>query len=284
MRSAALFVLSLVVASSAQQLPQQGRPLVAAEDAFDETIVSTLSQSTQHTTLLHLLQRAKCIPMLAHMANATLFAPTDQAWIDWADANRPQSQEEPRTYGWLGPDGLDEWTSGIIDPDTDELDNQNWALRQHLLYHLLNYTLPIEAVRASNTSNITIETTLLYPMASQPPLPPVPEPGPPWLPRGGEGLLGGHGQRLRIAKAGSDAGSERGKVAIDWRGENGVTVWDGSGWPKTNETALKGGKGKDGGDKDDPPPVEEMTGMKWTRNGLVIGVDGVLDMPPSTGQ
>lgn len=284
MRSAALFVLSLVLGSSAQQFPQHGRPQVTAEDALDETIVSALSQSTTHTTLLHLLQRAKCIPMLAHMSNATLFAPTDQAWIDWADANRPQSEEQPRAYGWLGTGGLDEWLTEDVTSETDELDNQNWALRQHLLYHLLNYTLPIDAVRASNSSNITIETTLLYPIARQPPLPPVPEPGPPWLPRGGEGLLGGHGQRLRIAKAGSDEGSERGKVAIDWRGEGGVTVWDGSGWPEKNATALKGGKGKDGGDKDDPPAAEEVTGMKWTRNGLLVGLDGVLDMPPSISE
>ncbi len=158
-------------------------------------------------------------------------------------------------------DGGDEWSIRKV------LDNQNWALRQHLLYHMLNYTLPTSALIAStHDRNITTETTLLFPIAEEPEHPPIPEPGSPWLPRGGEGMLGGHEQRLRIARAGSDCGGERGKVGIDWRGQGGVGVWDGEGWEKVgNDTGT-------------------VKGMRWVRNGVVVGVEGVLDMPPSIGE
>ncbi|EIW66906.1 hypothetical protein TREMEDRAFT_34308, partial [Tremella mesenterica DSM 1558] len=248
------------------------------------TIVSALSQSDQHTTFLRLLQRAKCIPMLAHMANATIFAPTNKAWDEWAKAHRPDTSDT-RAFGWLGHEGLDEWNKdetaisenhNILSRFWDirgevAMDNHNWALRQHLLYHLLNYTLPPSHLLAneSTSHNITTETTLLYPMLSQPPLPPVPEPGPPWLPRGGEGLLAGHGQRLRVAKAKSEAGGQRGRVGVDWNGSGGVEVWDGSGWKEDNNTEVE--------DRSDRP----HEGIRWVQNGVVIGVEGVLDMPAS---
>ncbi len=151
------------------------------------------------------------------------------------------------------------------------IDNQNWALRQHLLYHMLNYTLsPSAMIATADARNVSVETTMLFPMAEEPEHPPIPEPGSPWLPRGGEGMLGGHGQRLRVARAGSDDGAERGRIGIAWNGEKGVEVWDGSGWePRGNESGL-GHKG--------------MKGVRWVRNGVVVGVDGVLDMPPSIGE
>ncbi|WVQ75361.1 hypothetical protein IAR50_004980 [Cryptococcus sp. DSM 104548] len=250
-----------------------------------ETIISTLSASSQHTTFLRLLQRSKSVPMLAHIGNATIFAPTDQAWREWAERNKPSlsafeeaGDDRPDLfYGWLGPDGLSDWledenevllariaVSGDQEKEMRTMDNQNWALRQHLLYHMLNYTLTPKSLMASaEVNNVTLQTTLLYPLSEEPALPPTPEPGPPWLPRGGEGLLGGHGQRIRLARVGSEEGGERGKVGADWKGEGGVGVWDGSGWKAGNES-----KG-------------DVTGVKWTRNGVVVGLDGVLDPPPS---
>lgn len=68
-------------------------PSDSSPSPLSETIVSILSASKEHTILLHLLQRSKCIPMLAHIGNATLFAPTDKAWNDWADAHRPSGPE-----------------------------------------------------------------------------------------------------------------------------------------------------------------------------------------------
>ncbi|WWD06482.1 hypothetical protein V865_004572 [Kwoniella europaea PYCC6329] len=272
-----------------------------------ESIVSILSSSSQHTITLHLLQRAKCIPLLAHIGNATVFAPTDQAWNDWADKHKPKQKEEgdsddAEKGGWLGEGGLEEWLKSEEDVlslriaqsaegedyQRKLMDNQNWLLRQHLLYHMLNYTLPPSAFLASSSgNNITIETSLFYPLDEEPKLPPTPEPGPPWLPRGGEGLLGGHGQRIRLAKiTGPD--SERGSIGVDWNGQNGVEFWDGKGW-------------EDNDDKPDPNPNktdsetertstmmmlnekerDKLKGIRYARNGVVVGIEGVLDMPPS---
>ncbi|WWC73256.1 uncharacterized protein I206_107222 [Kwoniella pini CBS 10737] len=305
---AARLGLSQQLAFTGNSAPQQDNDHAygagAAEDGGGisvnaETIVSALTASTQHTITLHLLQRAKCIPLLAHIGNATIFAPTDRAWTDWADKHRPESEvRNELSSGWLGQGGLQDWLKSedevldmrISNTNHDEewernmMDNQNWALRQHLLYHMFNYTLhPTAFIPSETTPNTTIETTLLFPLAEEPQLPPTPEPGPPWLPRGGEGLLGGHGQRIRLAKIGSEHGGERGKIGLEWNGDNGVTFWDGKGWeddtprPKPNKTELADsniGKGKD-------ENKEKFKGIRWTRNGAVVGINGVLDMPRS---
>lgn len=228
------------------------------EATFAQTIVSTLSSSNQHTIFIRLLQRSKCIPLLAHIGNSTVFAPTDNAWKEWFSTHTPDSGQY---MGWLDsslvadvysdrPDHADAF-AGMEDGDGagDELDNQNWALRQHLLYHMLNYTLPPSAfVARADAANITTQTSLLFPLAEEPVHPPTPPPGPPWLPRGGDGLLGGHGQRLRIAKSGSESGGDRGKVGIDFDGSGGVSVWNGSGWPDLPSNAsahdLQAAKGR----------------------------------------
>lgn len=249
-----------------------------------------MSASTEHGTFLRLLQRSKCIPLLAHINTSTVFAPTDRAWAEWAEKHRPD-QDHVLNFGWLGSDGLDRWLSSDAlddEEDGDAFNNQNWALRQHLLYHMLNYTLPAEGFVAGNGTNITTETTLLFPMAEEPEHTPVPPPGPPWLPRGGEGLLSGHGQRIRFAKAGSEAGEERGKVGVDWMGRDGFSIWDGKGWETgDNQTSTykkhagKGDKGHKGHQDTDEPDV---TGVRWVRNGVVVGVEGVLEPPPSIGE
>ncbi|WRT68887.1 uncharacterized protein IL334_005869 [Kwoniella shivajii] len=272
-----------------------------------ETIVSALSSSSEHTITLHLLQRSKCIPLLAHIGNATFFAPTDQAWNDWADKHKSNTDEPENDdgrivgQGWLGKGGLEEWmkeeeevlqirtmnTEYNEEYEKNFMDNQNWALRQHLLYHTLNYTLTpsdlsfnktIFASGTTITSNISVETTLLFPLDKEPELPPTPEPGAPWLPKGGEGLLHGHGQRLRIAKIGSEQGGERGKIGLDWNGDGGADIWDGKGWEiQGNQTA----KEEEQAEKKHNEHQKSLDGLKWTRNGVVVGIEGVLDMPPS---
>lgn len=255
---------------------------------LSETIVSILSSSTQHTTLIHLLQRSKCIPMLAHIGNGTLFAPTDKAWEEWATSHTPPKPNEGgrRYLEWLGPGGIEEWVQpeeillrrrvedGLGEDEArEELDNQNWALRQHLLYHMLNYTLEPTDLLFSESNDITTLTTLLYPLAEEPDHPRVPPPGPPWLPRGGDGMLGGHGQRLRLAGAGSEPGGERGKVGGDWRGDGGISLWDGEGWEEEGNVTIQG-EGKE---------RRKIKGARWGANGVMIGIEGVLDMPPSIG-
>ena len=287
--------------TSAQQSPFRDLPSSAAVQnlgldssygdqrvpgAFEESIVSTLSASNQHTIFLHLLQRAKCIPMLSRIQSSTVFAPTDEAWKKWFDEHTPEEGEE-LYQGWLGAEGLEAWLLPREEVEgTNALDNQHWALRQHLLYHMLNYTLPVSAFISNSDQDeeaeISTQTTLLFPMAEEPALPPVPEPGSPWLPGGGQGMLGGHGQRVRIARGGKslkEAG-ERGKVGVDFDGSGGVDIWDGSGWKgdslgNVGEVKKRGKKGE----KD-----REAQGIRWARNGAVVGVDGVLEPPPSIGE
>jgi uncharacterized surface protein with fasciclin (FAS1) repeats len=116
---------------------------------------------------------------------------------------------------------------------------------------------------------------------------PVPEPGTPWTPAHGHGLLGDHGQRLRIALPGSAEGGERGLVGFDHFGENGAAVWDGSGWENApNNTHLWSAddadtdKDKDE-DADKDKDKKKERGVRWVRNGVVIGLDGVLAPPLS---
>lgn len=227
------------------------------------------------------------MPLLAHINSSTVFAPTDKAWAEWSEKHRPDQSDE-LAHGWLSSSGLDPWISDVVE-EGENFDNQNWALRQHLLYHMLNYTLPPDALIARNGTNITTETTLLFPLAEEPEQTPLPPPGPPWLPRGGEGLLSGHGQRLRLARGGSEQGGDRGKIGVNWLGEEGFAIWDGSGWMEKGNGTLTGYKHKeDNGTKhpdgDDDLPKVNVTGAKWVRNGVVIGVEGVLEPPPSIGK
>lgn len=102
-------------------------------------------------------------------------------------------------------------------------------------------------------------------------------------------MLSGHGQRIRIARVGSVVGGETGKIGVDWLGREGVTIWDGSGWKEDGNTTSFEASSKEGkekkpkGDKETKEPEAMVKGMRWVRNGLVIGVDGVLEPPPSIG-
>ena len=100
-------------------------------------------------------------------------------------------------------------------------------------------------------------------------------------------MLSGHGQRLRIARGGSEVGGETGRIGVDWRGREGVTIWDGSGWQEDGNSSFIDSMRKvkkDKGDKEDREPEVIVKGMRWVKNGLVIGVDGVLKPPPSIGE
>ncbi|BEI99521.1 hypothetical protein CcaverHIS631_0405640 [Cutaneotrichosporon cavernicola] len=289
MRPVAL--LAFAAAVSAAQLP-----LASSEpdmEPYSETIMSTLSASNKHGTFVHLLQRSKLVPMLSRF-NGSIFAPTDAAWKAWEDAHRPDTDE--RVHGWLGTSGLAEWllnddeaeaalarrvaAAGVDGPRVRaEADNQNWAMRQHLLYHILNYTLTERDWAPREENNITIETTLLFPMGKEPAPSPIPPPGTPWTPTHGQGLLGSHGQRLRVALPGSVEGGDRGLVGFDHFGKNGACVWDGSGWENDpNNTHIWTGRDPD---TDKNKDRKKERGVRWVRNGVVIGLDGVL-APPSS--
>lgn len=286
--------------------------------AQSETLTTILTNSKQHGIFVRLLQRTRLIPVLSHM-NGTVFAPTDQAWRDWEKKHKPDEGDQfydhdGRYLGWLGSSGLDEYLAEPealpMTSDPRVLDNQHFALRQHLLYHVLNYTitqeewlgkapkkkllgLGDEPVRIPE--NITVEETLLFPQEKAPK---SPVPGGPWVPGNGNGLLGHQGQRLRVARPGSQLGGERGLIGLNERGEEGVGVWDGSGWStdppdhhlnggSDNSGQGEGEKEKDGDDKDKDggkkkdPKEKYKSGGRWGRNGGVIGLIGVLEPPPS---
>lgn len=247
------------------------------------SMVSLLSLSPNHSMTLHLLQRAKLIPTLNMMENATFFAPTDRAWELWAERQRGSDDS------WLGSASIGEWLEQDGDSshvgqsqDSFMADNQNWALRQHLLYHLLNYTLSAQDILPLNSSsgvpNVSTHETLHFPYLKAPEPSPEPPSGPPWLPRGdtGKGLLGGDGQRLRLLR-GSAPEADSARVGVDWKGEGGVLFWDGSGWENRTdrvETAKKGHRRKE----------EKVRGVRWASNGAVVGIDDVLEPPPSIGK
>lgn len=271
---ATAFLLGVTVSGQQLVIQDEGTP---EPQAF--SMVSLLSLSPQHSMTLHLLQRAKLIPTLNMMQNATFFAPTDRAWERWAERQGGDDSS------WLGTATLQEWTQPS-DSEGESLkaelaDNQNWALRQHLLYHLLNYTLAPDDILPANddgpsASNISTLETLLFPYLKAPDPTPSPPSGPPWLPPKdtGKGLLGGSGQRLRLLR-GSGPEAEVARVAVDWRGEGGVSFWDGAGWGNRTDrvTASKKGHRKEA----------EVRGVRWAVNGAVIGVDDVLVPPPSIG-
>lgn len=245
--------------------------------------------------------------------NGTVFAPTNQAWRDWEKKHKPNQtdlldSDGERYLGWLGSSGLDEWVDDSeplpIASEPWILDNQHFALRQHLLYHVLNYTITREewlgkAPKDKNSTdaaddvpiripqNITVEETLLFPQEKAPK---APIPGGPWIPGDGNGLLGHQGQRLRVARPGSQIGGERGLIGLNERGEDGVGVWDGSGWTTEppdhhlDGDTEEGGDGEDkGGDKDKEKKGKDKysSGGRWGRNGGVIGLTGVLTPPPN---
>jgi solute carrier family 25 carnitine/acylcarnitine transporter 20/29 len=130
------------------------------------TLVDVLSQHSQFSSLLHLLQRARLIPTLNRLSNATFFAPTN--------------------------DAIEKWNTEHPEPTDPDDGNINESLRQHLFYHLLNYTLDDIAPQLP----VPLET-LLFPEVPLELPSPSPPPSPPWLPVPG-GLLNSEGQRLRI--------------------------------------------------------------------------------------
>lgn len=222
------------------------------------TTIDILSSSSNHSTFLHLLQRTKLIPTLNLIQGSSIFAPTDEAWRVWGEAQ----EESVRAFV-------------MNEPEAEVADNILFGLRQHLLYHIMNYTL-LDTIAAieSNRSYVTTETTLLFPNRPiMPPSPHKPPTGSPWLPQGGDGDLGGTGQQLRIRfREGVLSGAGCGV-----NGSGGADVWDG--WP----VKKRGRSGK----------VDEMAALsskkssgvvQYASNGIVIGLQQVLEPPLSIGE
>ncbi|CAH7687824.1 hypothetical protein PPACK8108_LOCUS22669 [Phakopsora pachyrhizi] len=133
------------------------------------SLIDILSNSTQHTKLLLLIQRSRLIPTINLLKNSTLLAPTDDA-IDRYLGNLPPT---------LDPSPLS------INPELDDSliyrsdDNLMSHSRQTILYHLLNLSLSLSSI--SSTVPQPFET-LLHPPSEN----------------SDSGLLAGHGQRINF--------------------------------------------------------------------------------------
>lgn len=233
------------------------------------TVIDILSSSPKHSTMLHLLQRSKLIPTLNLMDGVTLFAPTDDAWKTWAkqDHETRYSTELAGMIQNMMTEGESSLTSVVAD-------NILFHLHELLLYHSLNYTLPVHGSAKQShaisdgdspdrwvANNISTETTLHFPGRKHPTRPP---PGPPWAPDGGVGMLGGEGQKLRLLFDGPQRDGPF-KVGVDSHGDGGVLVW--TDWPNgNNKTTAKQKRFKSG------------------RNGVVVAIDAVLEPPNCIGR
>lgn len=157
-------------------------------------LVDLLSADGDLSLFIRLLQRARLIPTLNKLHNATLFAPTNDAVSSesWLMDMLPA----------LDSDG-DYDAPTNQDNESDPHDNLNYRLRERLFYHMLNYTwtapeqaAPGEEGNKDYASPIaSYETTLLFPTKHEdhgrPGHVPYPEPE--------DTLLGGEGQKLAVA-------------------------------------------------------------------------------------
>ncbi|KAG8898419.1 hypothetical protein FRB99_007448, partial [Tulasnella sp. 403] len=157
------------------------------------TIIDVLSSDPDYTLLLQLVQRAKLVPTLNRLNGSTLFAPTN-------DAIERERKKDKKSV----------WSLALGGNANTLADNIQAALRQHLFYHLLNYTL--DSIPKQPTPQLTLHFPALpvEPPTSEPP------PSPPWLPKPG-GLLDGEPQRLRTAVR-----DGKSYVGVDFKGRGGA--------------------------------------------------------------
>lgn len=249
-------------------------PLTSIPNEISTSLVDLLSASPQHSLLLSAFQRARLIPTLNRLNGSTFFAPTN-------DAIRAERDRE-KERGVIDEDAI--WSfAARTDGDADEgeaggyddlrkppvHDNLQLALRDTLLFHLLNYTLfPAPSNSSTNSSfssplplnSPTLQETLYYPSLSSlnssfpaPPTLPGTPPDDPGAPSSEEGLLRGEGQRVRIVRKDAAIKGEKGIwVGGDWKGAGGARVVEGS--------------------------------LQFAKNGAMLSLEGVLQKPVDLGE
>ncbi|PLW37192.1 hypothetical protein PCANC_24076, partial [Puccinia coronata f. sp. avenae] len=99
------------------------------------TLIDLLSASADHSRLLHLIQITQLVPVINALPTATLFAPTNSSLEETLKAQQDTTQQQQ--------------------------DNVQLQLRQTLLYHLLNFTLPLNQTSPKETPEPL--DTLLFP-------------------------------------------------------------------------------------------------------------------------
>lgn len=258
------------------------------------SLVDLLSSSKNHSLLLSAFQRSRLVPLLNRLNGSTLFAPTDEAIKLEIKREKSlgliNSEESIWTYATSSNAELDslgwEDDGGAMGKPTR--DNLQLALRDTLLYHILNYTLfpspptpppspPSNDTNELTTSkfktllplnSITLQETLylptLHPYDKNFPSPPTlpgsppddPDPdGPDKNRTKSDGLLRGEGQKLRIIRREVGGKKEKGSdeiwLGVDWKGIGGAKVL---------------------GDSE-----------RYARNGALVEIDRVLSKPVDLG-
>ncbi|CCF53983.1 hypothetical protein NDA11_006613 [Ustilago hordei] len=267
-------------------------------DTLSFNLIDLLSQSPDHTILLRLLQRTRLIPTLNRLqefddgSGLTVLAPTNDAFLRKREeqiAQRKQAldlfHDSPTFWEYL-VDGREDVQPPHIDADKTTcvwhngvcvaVSNVNAVARQHLLYHLLNYTLPFALSDDTGSHSVKrplpevgqpqMHTTLHFPsrrMLTEPTYPgrvPVPDQ------EDHGGLLGHHGQRMRIALVEE---RDKGKVQLP-------TLFAPL---KLKRKALRFGadeKGQGG--------AKSLSEDWRSKSGVIHFIDSVIDLPPSLEQ
>ncbi len=249
-----------VIIPHSEGLPTSDGRINSDSASFDfaTTTIDILSSSPNHSIFIHLLQRTKLIPTLNLIPESTIFAPVDEAWRKWSE-----EEDGKDLKVFLSMEGRQD--------NQDELvaDNILFHLRQHLLYHILNYTLTVP-IEFQPSPFITTESTLLFPSREIMHPSPAPPPNSPWLPQGGTGSLGGKGQKVRVEFEGDGVIAVGGKAS----GEEGVEIWNE--WMKKDEDEdVEDGDGENVVSK----KRKKMGGARMATNGAVVGLMDVLRMP-----
>ncbi|BGP39203.1 hypothetical protein JCM10450v2_003158 [Rhodotorula kratochvilovae] len=206
-------------------------------------LVDLLSSSPDHQLLLAAFKRARLVPTLNRLNGSTLFAPTDEAIRRERDRERERGLSGDEVGGGVWSAVVDWVEQGSVDETPAEHDNLQLALRDTLLYHVLNYTLvpPPPSNRTNSTTPpvepLPLDVTTLHETLYFPSLFPYNRsyPAPPSLPgtepdrpdpdapnHRPEGLLHGEGQRLRAVRRQGEKKAEEYWVGVDWKGEGGV--------------------------------------------------------------
>lgn len=209
--------------------------LAGATQPQPHNVMDLLNERPELSTFVRLLQRTRLIPSLSRMQELdveghgmTLFAPTNAAF-----------EEASKSMEWLG----------FLFNDTALPDNVHAKLRQHLWYHILNYSLPLD-----HAGTVQLQETMYRPSRrrlheptrpgtvpqkpKQPPHPGAEDEG---------GLLSGQGQLVRVTFGANGTVTQ---VGTDNHGKGGAKVLS------INETSSRG---------------------------TLYVVDSVLTMPPSLG-
>ena len=220
-------------------------------------LVDVLSQDPELSLFIRLLQRARLIPTLNKIHDATVFAPTNEAV-------RNRSLADPVLAA-----ALLKLKESAEQEELDGRDNLQYRLRERLFYHMLNYTSPDLSFPDVLDSHIAYESTLLFPTTHEEHGRPghVPYPAPE------DTLLGGEGQKLSllrepqkesgddvVIRVGVEGGGGGGAAVIPGRGGRGrngrvVVIDDLLHPPKSiaHQIRKRAGAGAGAGDNDTQP-------------------------------